>query len=119
MTEPKSRSLIPQEQACLTLLKNFETALRERKFTMTLTASRAAAEVISTFDGRMFNTLKVEYRPATEDYGVTFALPEFRRYIEFILPRCGLMLRIDGSMLTADNLVISNDYLGTEMENRK
>lgn len=110
------RALLDTEKACLQLLKNWETAIRERRLTLTLNASRQAAEVVGKYDSVHFKILKSEWVPATSDYRITFTLIEFRRYIEFILPRAGLKLEIDGCLRTMDNLRISNSYLGSEME---
>jgi hypothetical protein len=119
MGEPRKRNLTDREKAGFEIVKNFEKAIRDGRLTITLSSTRAAAEVIGKYDGTIFRVLKCVFVPARMEYAVTFDLPNYRRYMHFILPHCGLKLNIDGTLDTADNLVISNEYLGNEMESKK
>lgn len=116
---PTTRALTNSEKGCLNMLKSWEQALKERRLSITLKVPRPAAELIGNYDNVYFRVMKTEFNPASMDYVVSFTLVEFRRYINFILPRCGMTLQIDGSVMTLDNLHINNSYLGSEMEPRK
>jgi len=110
MSVRQKRSLTAQEKAGLEIVKNFERAITENRLTITLSCSREAAALIGSMDGQRFRVMKVDFIPSKQHYAVTFDLPNYRKYMSFILPYCGLRLDLDGGLTTADNLVISADH---------
>jgi hypothetical protein len=108
------RPLRDSEKGCLELIKIWEKAVAKRKLTEVLWASPEAAELVAKYDGEKFRKLKIDFDPNKQKYKITFTLIELRKYILFLLPHIGLTWNIDGTLSTADNLMISNSYLGDE-----
>lgn len=107
------RDLTPGELKALQLVKIFEEASDARKLTVTLHGSLTAAETIHKLETkyRLLRTLRVEYLQKVEKYAVTFALGEYRKYVECMLTTQGMALQVDGSIKTFDNYIIPNSYL--------
>ena len=119
MSTPPPRPLLDTEKACLTMIKNWEAAIRERRLTIMVKVSPAAAEIIAHYDGIRFRIMRTEYKAGANEYHLTFWLKDYRRYYLWVMSRAGLRLEVDGSVTTQDNLKISNNYLGSELETNK
>lgn len=107
------RELTGAEKRALNLCKVFEKACDNHRLCVTLTATDDSLKMIYDLEKTpaSIKTLRIQMSKEPDKYDVTFTMTEFRKYLDIVLIKTGLRLRMDGSLQTFDNLTISNEYL--------
>jgi hypothetical protein len=105
----RSRDITKKEQLAMDLVKALEYALDNHRLTIRLTMTPAGAEAAAKIpDLKIF---KSEYDKKRDLWLVTLTISEYMKYVDYAIHQAGMSITLDGSLLTSDNLVISNDYL--------
>lgn len=107
------RSLTAGELKALGLVRLFEEATDKHKLIIQIKGNKDVAEAVFKLEKKLkvCKCLRIDYIQDAEEYKIAFSLTEFQKYMFFILRTVGLSLRMDGTLITEDNLVISNEYL--------
>lgn len=105
----QGRDLTPREEKAVALLKALEYVTDSRKLTVELNMVPAAMEVVVKIP--TLRLLKKELDATRGVWIVKMTTPDYLKYVQFAIAQTGMHLMIDGSLLTHDNLVISNNYL--------
>lgn len=105
----KDRELTPNEDRALALLKALEWVIDTRKMSVKLNMTKIGYEHSLKIPELKF--LRSEHDSARDVWVVTMTTPNYIKYIDYAVTQMGMSLMLDGSILTADNLVIPNDYL--------
>lgn len=105
----RTRELTPSEERAVALLKALEYVIDQKKLSIKLTMTPGGVDTALKIPE--LRLLKSEYDSAREMWYVTLNIENYMRYIDYAITQMGMSMLLDGSLLTRDNVLISNDYL--------